>query len=118
MSRHADLFLGGDTTWIPAGADIVKIETVAGRGVWLDRAVKLLSGDFKLGLLRSFEFGSGGYILSKSAAERLLKITRVFSDAVDHVKFNPACGIADSLKSYQMFPALCIQNPSLLSQRI
>ena len=107
ISKHAALLLG-DTGWIPGDADIVKIETVGGR-VWVDRAVSPLPGTFKLALLRSFHFGSGGYILSKVAAEQLLACTRVFSDAVDHVKFNPDCGIADSLKSYQVIPALCVQ---------
>ncbi|WP_084652730.1 glycosyltransferase family 25 protein [Mesorhizobium sp. WSM1293] len=108
ISKQAALFLGGGTDWIPRNADIVKIETVGGR-VWLDRVVSPLTGAFKLALLRSFHFGSGGYILSRAAAERLLAVTRVFSDAVDHVKFNPACGIAGSLKSYQVIPALCVQ---------
>jgi glycosyl transferase family 25 len=109
ISKQAVLFLSEDTGWIPGDADIVKIETVGGR-VWLDRAVFPLPGTFKLALLRSFQWGSGGYILSKVAAERLLVFTKVFSDAVDYVKFNPACGIADSLKSYQMIPALCVQS--------
>ncbi|PBC03325.1 glycosyltransferase family 25 protein [Mesorhizobium sp. WSM3860] len=108
ISKQAALFLGGDAGWIPRDADIVKIEKVPVR-VWLDRAVSPLPGAFKLALLRSFSFGSGGYILSRVTAERLLAVTRVFSDAVDHVKFNPACGIAGSLKSYQMIPALCVQ---------
>ncbi|PBB34740.1 glycosyl transferase [Mesorhizobium sp. WSM3868] len=108
ISKQAALFLGEDTCWIPADADIIKIEAVPGR-VWLDRVISPLPGTFKLAVLRSFLWGSGGYILSKVAAERLLALTRVFSDAVDHVKFNPACGIARSLKSYQVIPALCVQ---------
>jgi glycosyl transferase family 25 len=108
VSPHTPLFLGDDASWIPADADIVKIET-AGGNVWFDRAVSPLAKNFNLGLLRSFHFGSGGYILSKAGAERLLTATRIFSDAVDHVKFNPACGIAGRLKSYQVLPALCIQ---------
>ncbi|MBZ9683284.1 glycosyltransferase family 25 protein [Mesorhizobium sp. CO1-1-2] len=108
IAKEAALFLGEDTGWILADADIIKIETVGGK-VWLDRAVSPLPGAFRLALLRSFQWGSGGYILSRVAAERLLAVTRVFSDAVDHVKFNPACGIAGTLKSYQVIPALCIQ---------
>jgi len=108
ISKQAAPFLGEDTGWIPGGADIVKIETVGGR-VWLDRAVTPMPGAFTLALLRSFHFGCGGYIVSKAAAERLLATTRVFSDPVDHVVFNSACGIADSLKSYQVIPALCVQ---------
>lgn len=108
IAKQAALFLGDDTSWIPRDADIIKIEAVPVR-VWLSRSVSLLPGAFQLALLRSFSFGSGGYILSKPTAERLLALTRVFSDAVDHVKFNPACGIAGSLKSYQMLPALCVQ---------
>jgi glycosyl transferase family 25 len=114
IAKQAALFLGDDTNWIPGDADIVKIETVGGR-VWLDRVVRSLPGVFKLALLRSFHFGSGGYILSKAAAERLLAVTKVFSDAVDHVKFNPACGLADSLKSYQVIPALCVQTKTFYS---
>jgi glycosyl transferase family 25 len=114
VSRHSPLFLGDDAGWIPLDADIVKIETVRGK-VWFDRAVSPLANNFKLARLRSFHFGSAGYILSKGAAERLLEVTRVFSDPVDHVKFNPACGIAGSLKAYQVLPALCIQTNAFYS---
>ncbi|OBQ84690.1 glycosyltransferase family 25 protein [Mesorhizobium sp. WSM3873] len=108
IAKQAAPFLGENTSWIPKDADIIKIEAVPVR-VWLDSSVSALPGAFKLALLRSFSFGSGGYILSRATAERLLALTRVFSDAVDHAKFNPACGIAGSLKSYQMIPALSIQ---------
>ncbi|MCT2580514.1 MAG: glycosyltransferase family 25 protein [Mesorhizobium sp.] len=111
ISKRAGLFLVEEASWVPRDADLVKVETVVGR-VWLDRTVLALRDGFELARLRSFSFGSGGYILSKTAAERLLAMTRVFSDAVDHVKFNPACGIAGSLKSYQMIPALSVQTQS------
>ncbi|MDG4905958.1 glycosyltransferase family 25 protein [Mesorhizobium sp. WSM4898] len=111
ISKRAGLFLVEEASWIPGDADLVKVESVVGR-VWLDRTVHALRNGFELARLRSFSFGSGGYILSKPAAERLLRVTRVFSDAVDHVKFNPACGIAGSLKSYQMIPALSVQTQS------
>ncbi|RUV99364.1 MULTISPECIES: glycosyltransferase family 25 protein [unclassified Mesorhizobium] len=112
ISARAGLFLVGEAIWIPGDADLVKVETVVGR-VWLDRTVLALRDGFELARLRSFSFGCGGYILSKPAALRLLALTRVFSDAVDHVAFNPACGIADRLKSYQMIPALSVQTQSL-----
>lgn len=64
ISKQAALFLGEDPCWIPADADIIKIEAVPGR-VWLDRVISPLPGIFKLALLRSFLWGSGGYILSK-----------------------------------------------------
>ncbi|WP_318012510.1 glycosyltransferase family 25 protein [Mesorhizobium sp. BR1-1-13] len=109
ISSHLPQFIGDDTTWIPADADIVKIETVLGR-VWLDRVVSMLPGNFRLTLLRSLHFGTAGYIISKSAAKRLLKLTERFSDPVDHVMFNPAFGVARGLKTYQILPALCVQS--------
>ncbi|TPJ90396.1 glycosyltransferase family 25 protein [Mesorhizobium sp. B263B1A] len=109
ISSHLPRFVGNDTSWIPVDADIVKLETVLGR-VWLDRVVSMLPGDFRLSLLRSLHFGTGGYIISKAAAERLLKLTERFSDPVDHVMFNPACGVTRGLKTYQILPALCIQS--------
>ncbi|MBZ9811021.1 glycosyltransferase family 25 protein [Mesorhizobium sp. ESP-6-2] len=60
--------------------------------------------------MRSLHFGTAGYIISKSAAKRLLKLTERFSDPVDHVMFNPAFGVARGLKTYQILPALCVQS--------
>ncbi|MBZ9811022.1 MULTISPECIES: glycosyltransferase family 25 protein [unclassified Mesorhizobium] len=45
ISSHLLQFIGDDTNWIPADADIVKIETVLGR-VWLDRVVSYATRQF------------------------------------------------------------------------
>lgn len=114
LSWRSSLFLGQET-WIPIEADIIKIETAYHR-VWLDRVGISLPKGLRLNRLRDTHFASGGYILSRSAATHLLALTRRFSDAVDHLLFNPGCGVADGLTIYQMSPALCIQTQVLYQE--
>lgn len=95
--------------WIPADADLVKLETWRGR-VWLDRAATDAGGGFALRRLRSVHWGGGAYVVSKTAAQRLLGQTRRFSEPVDDFLFNPAGGVSDTLTIYQMSPGLCVQH--------
>lgn len=97
-----------DPSWIPADADIVKIEESYSR-VWLDTPLRQMRDGFRLGRLRSTHVRAGGYIVSRDAARRLLAMTERMALPVDLVLFDIAVGEAAKLAIYQLLPALSVQ---------
>lgn len=114
-----------DDGWIPGDADIVKLETFfqktvigmnrlsAGNGYWVSRLYKA-------------HLGTGGYIISRQAARRLVEATGDVNTPVDCALFHPARETSSSKTIYQLVPALCAQDhflngkatslPSLINQ--
>jgi glycosyl transferase family 25 len=95
--------------WIPGDADVVKLETTRVHAL-LDRTGNKLALGRSLKRLRSTHTGASGYILSKSAARKLIALSEDFVDPVDQFMFNPACTAWADLTIYQLTPAICIQD--------
>lgn len=114
-----------DAGWVPAGADLVKLETFLHRTVVGLRPAAVGHG-FTTSRLYGLHIGSAGYIVSKQAARALLKATEEIDIPVDHVLFNPRRAAAAGLTIHQLQPSLCVQEqiiaqevsllPSLLRQ--
>jgi glycosyl transferase family 25 len=97
-----------DASWIPADAEIVKIEEGHNR-VWLDMPLRELKDGFRLGRLRSTHYRAGGYIVSREAARRLLAMTERFGLPVDLFLFDVAVGAPSRFVIYQLLPAVAEQ---------
>jgi len=108
LETDANEFISGEA-WIPGSADIVKAETVMQR-VWLGKQSKSLGKGYRLSELRSNHGGAAGYFLSRDAARRLIDQTENFCSIPDQVLFNPILGIAQTLRIYQLDPAICVQD--------
>jgi glycosyl transferase family 25 len=96
--------------WIPADAAVVKLEHYgpAGQRVLL-RDIRKAGEGFKLGRMLSRHTGAAAYILSRGAAEILLRQTR-FDLPVDHLLFNPNNSkLFASLAPWQLVPAIARQ---------
>jgi glycosyl transferase family 25 len=96
--------------WIPADAAVVKLEHYgpAGQRVLL-RDIRKIGEDFRLGRMLSRHTGAAAYILSRRAAEILLRQTR-FDLPVDHLLFNPNNSkLFASLSPWQLVPAIARQ---------
>ncbi len=93
--------------WIPADADIVKLET------WGSRCHVARDGadvdGRRVSRLLSTHIGAGCYILSKATAERLLAMTESYSDPVDELLFNDGLGFWPTAVIYQVTPAPAVQ---------
>lgn len=78
-----------DASWIPPGVDLVKPEHYGPKGqrILVSDSAAVAPG-FELARLRSRHTGTGGYIISRRAAEKLLAVKR-FNLPVDHLLFNP-----------------------------
>jgi glycosyl transferase, family 25 len=74
--------------WVPADADVVKLETWGVR-VNLGRRHPNRIGPRELRRLHSTHFGSAGYVISRRAAERLLVLTENACDPIDNTLFSP-----------------------------
>jgi glycosyl transferase family 25 len=107
LSRHLKDCLA-EASWIPADAEIVKIEEGHNR-VWLDMPLYELKDGFRLGRLRSTHYRAGGYIVSRDAARRLLAMTERFALPTDLFLFDAAIGEASRFVIYQLLPALAEQ---------
>ncbi len=98
--------------WLPADTGIVKIEALGRRKILLGRQKYACKGR-ALQTLMSAHLGTGGYIVSRGAAAKLLERTRVLSRPLDHIMFEDL--LSEKLcKIYQMVPALCIQDKNAL----
>jgi glycosyl transferase family 25 len=109
LSASAAALLTSDG-WIPAEAAVVKLEHYgpAGQRVLLTD-IRAVGEDFRLGRMLSRHTGAAAYILSRRAAELLLRQT-CFDLPVDHVLFNPNNSkLFASLRPRQLVPAIARQ---------
>ncbi|PBC09898.1 glycosyltransferase family 25 protein [Mesorhizobium sp. WSM3859] len=106
-----------DRRWIPADADIVKLETFFHRTVVGLNTVSAGHG-FSARKLYDVHMGSAGYVVSKKAAGALLEATREIRFPVDHVLFNPELETSSGKVVYQLWPALCAQEQFLGRERV
>jgi len=111
-----DLYLGenargilADASWIPADADIIKLEKHV-LPIVVDRKPAGLAFGRQLVRVRGLDNGAGAYILAPRCAARLLQMIVAVSDPFDQILFNPRLPIFSRLVIYQMVPALCIQD--------
>ncbi|MGS1093816.1 glycosyltransferase family 25 protein [Aquamicrobium terrae] len=119
-----DIHIGRNATeilsrvdWIPADADIVKIETFLHPTQMQRKPASVVCGR-KITRLWRTHFGTGGYIISSSAASKLLSLSGKLSCPVDHFLFDPRFSGFSSLVIYQMSPALCVQEVALNSKDV
>ena len=117
FSSRAGALLG-DTSWVPADADVVKLETFFSTTVIQRRRTSAGHG-FSMARLRKGHPGAGGYLLSRRTARDFLEATAQVSIATDDLIFNPVMSAGKTI--YQLVPALCAQDqfvdgrlPSLL----
>ena len=94
--------------WLPADADLVKLETYQIR-LHRDSGPGLAARGRRLYRLRSRHAGTGCYVIARSAAEQLLAATETISDPVDETMFNHASPLFAGLRIYQMVPSPVIQ---------
>ncbi|WP_342448053.1 glycosyltransferase family 25 protein [Parasedimentitalea huanghaiensis] len=98
-----------DMSWLPEDADIVKAET-ARQLVTLSIQLHSTVDGHEIRQLQSYHGGSAGYFVSRTGAQKLLASTQDKCDALDHVLFHTWIGIVQTLKVYQMDPAICVQD--------
>jgi glycosyl transferase family 25 len=109
LSPVAAAILANDG-WIPPDARLVKLEHYgpAGQRVLL-KDIRPVGEDFQMGRMLSRHTGAAAYILSRGAAELLLRQTR-FDLPVDHLLFNPNnSALFASLAPWQLLPAIARQ---------
>jgi glycosyl transferase family 25 len=109
LSGSAPALLASDN-WIPADVAVVKLEHYGppGQRVLL-RDIHKVGGDFRMGRMLSRHTGAAAYILSRAAAEILLRQT-CFDLPVDHLLFNPNNSkLVAQLSPWQLVPAIARQ---------
>ncbi|HWY63627.1 MAG TPA: glycosyltransferase family 25 protein [Rhizomicrobium sp.] len=99
-----------DDSWIPAEAAVVKLEHYGPQGQRvLLRDLHPVQSGFQLGRMLSRHTGAAAYVLSRAAAEVLLRETR-FDLPVDHLLFNPNNSkLFARLAPWQLVPAIARQ---------
>ncbi len=109
LSRQAGVLLA-DGDWIPAGASVLKLEHYGPKGQRVLLTDLRSTGDgFQTGRMLSRHTGAAAYILSRPAAELLLRETR-FDLPVDHLLFNPNnSALFAKLAPLQLLPAIARQ---------
>lgn len=97
-------FMNG-TTWIPADADLIKLETTREKVCLSAKSRRCLNRVAKP--LRSAHLGTAAYVVSRRGARKILDLTHSADRSIDRVMFEDE-GLVE-LRPYQMVPALCIQ---------
>ncbi|UVK43372.1 glycosyltransferase family 25 protein [Mesorhizobium sp. AR07] len=97
-----------DASWIPADAEIVKLETFFKKTRLAWRRSPAGHG-FSTSRLHGAHVGAAGYILSRQTARDLIDGTAELGGPVDQVIFNPKFAPAPGKVIYQLVPALCAQ---------
>jgi len=109
LSSEASQLLADDG-WVPAEVAVVKLEHYGPKGQRvLLRDLRVAQKNFQLGRMLSRHTGAAAYILSRAAAELLLRQTR-FDLPVDHLLFNPNnSALFATLAPWQLVPAIARQ---------
>ena len=93
--------------------DIIKIESPPWPLLVDTSQPRIAANGIGLREFRSTGWGSAGYIITRSAAERLQASSKLFDLPIDSTLFCPLELPASSLKLVQSDPALCIQLKAL-----
>ena len=108
LSKDASRFLSS-SEWIPADAELIKLETFNTKVEYFRNETRAAL-DRQLGVVRGFHPGCAGYIISRDGARRLLRMSDRLYAQISFVMFGPKPSGAESVKTYQLMPALCIQD--------
>lgn len=98
-----------DTTWLPKKADVIKFET-CGMHVHVEKIISPKQGEVSYGRLKSDHLGAAGYIITKTAAQRLLTLLGGYDKPIDVALFCLNGGFLNNFVVYQTIPALCCQS--------
>lgn len=108
FSERAGSLLASDM-WIPADADIVKLETFF-TPVRVARRRLAIDNGFSLTRMLGQHIGTAGYTLSRRAARNLLEWTKRTRAPVDFAIFSPLHMPCARSTIYQLTPAICAQS--------
>lgn len=96
--------------WIPADADVVRLEGMGVMKLERGRRIRGCKGRRVQGLLTG-TWGTAGYVISKHAAARLLQVPQSDYAPVDLFLFEPRIStVAAGLRRYQVNPSACLQD--------
>ncbi len=113
---HASPDLGpllAASDWIPADADVVRLEANRSMRLAAGRAVRAAPGRRVYRAL-SGTAGAAAYILSRRAAAWIVEVDPEVQTAADVFLFKPKISsVARRLKRFQIVPAVCIQDELL-----
>ena len=98
-----------NSKWLPAQFDLIKADTTRHLCEFFVDVYTTYSGH-TLRRPKSYHPGGAGYFISRRGAVRLLGTTESLCDAIDDIMFDPKLGVAQSLISYQLDPAICVQD--------
>jgi len=107
LSPNAGLFLR-DADWIPAGTDMIKLDT-ANTACLVGQSRTHLAAGYQLARLVSRHLCAGGYLISKACAAALYALTESIHMPIDEVYYNPDYGQLRNFNVQQMLPALVVQ---------
>lgn len=107
LSTQAQKVLSS-SAWIPADADLIKVETFR-TVILVDSPAEIAGTNCKYARLLSKHLCTGGYIVSRDAARRMLAFMGQVSVPVDNLMFDPAYEMFAHFNIYQVYPALCKQ---------
>jgi glycosyl transferase family 25 len=96
--------------WIPTDAEIIRIETLPEYRIYVERQGVKVGTRHVAVRMHSLGVGAAGYIVSRSAAARLLHFSKTVSVPFDLIVFDPRFGFFQKLVAYQLIPALCVQD--------
>lgn len=98
------------TDSVPDAVDLIRLDTSTNR-VKLRRQPDIVLSQRKLHRVQSTSWCTGGYIIHRRAAQRLLELPTRFHQPVDVLLFNQEESvIAPTFHVLQCYPALCVQD--------
>ena len=98
-----------NSKWLPAQFDLIKADTFYHLCEFGVDELSMHLGH-TLRPLKSIHPGTAGYFVSRQGAIRLLGATEYVCGPIDEIMFNRRFGIAQSLVTYQLDPAICVQD--------
>lgn len=97
-----------EEAWIPAGVELIKLETMMTRGSLGHRPVASIGGR-QLHRLGGSNLGTAGYLVSRAAAARLMRLTEKVEMPIDSLMFDRRGPFMREAAVHQIVPAACIQ---------
>jgi glycosyl transferase, family 25 len=94
--------------WRERDFDVAKLETIRSPAWISKRGARLC--DRALHTLGAEHFGTAGYVVSRSGAQKLLRLTRALNEPLDHMMFGRRAVFERRLRVLQLLPAVIVQD--------